>query len=62
MGSSSSKEESQGVKAVVSESSSLTTGGFYLIEIVGIFFLLGLFVIIIHVAAKLMDVIIYYEV
>ena len=39
MGSSSSKEESQGVKAVVSESSSSTTGGFHLIEIIGIFFI-----------------------
>ena len=44
MGSSSSKDESQGVKAVVSESNSLTTGGFHLIEIVGIFFVLGFFV------------------
>ena len=62
MGSSSSKEESQGVKAVGSESNSLTTGGFHLIKIVGVFFILGLFVIIIHVTAKLLDVVIYYEV
>ena len=62
MGSSSSKEESQGVKGVVSESSSSTTGGFHLIEIVGIFFIVGLFIITVHVAAKLIDVIIYYDV
>ena len=62
MGSSSSKSESQGVKAVGLESNSSTTGGFHLIEIVGIFFVLGLFVIIVHVTAKLLDIIIFYEV
>ena len=61
MGSSSSKDESQGVKAVVSESNSSTTGGFHLIEIVGIFCLLGLFVFIVHVSAFLLDEIIFYD-
>ena len=61
MGSSSSKEESQGVKAVGSESNSSTDGGFHLIEIVGIFLVLGLFVIIVHVTAKILDILIFYD-
>ena len=61
MGSSGSKEESQGVKAVGSEYNSSTTGGFRLIEIVGIFFVLGLFVIIVHLTAKILDILIFYD-
>ena len=60
MGSSSSKEEADGIKAVGSESSTTMNGGFHLVEIVNDFLRVGLVVIIVHVLAKIIDEILYY--
>ena len=59
MGSSSSKQESDGIKAVGTESSSTKNGGFHLVEIVNEIVQVGIAVVVIHMLAKVINKIVY---